>query len=238
MTPIRSEIRGLIDAYLERHPTEQGHLERLVTALKEPADPTSRATLPGHVTCSAIVIDRDQRVLHIHHRASGLTLPPGGHVAADDRTLLATALREVHEEAGIAAGDVCLTPQLLDNPIDIDIHDIAARPSKGETEHQHFDIRFAFYLVDAAPPELVLQDEEVAGAQWLPFADVRSPTLRAKLLAAEAAGLGRQPEPVNASALVHDGRGRYLLHLRDDRDGIARRLSIALITSASRAGAT
>lgn len=189
MTPMRSELRGLVDAYLERHPTERGHLERLLTALEEPADPTSRATLPGHITCSAIVIDHDRRVLHIHHRASGLTLPPGGHVDAADRTLLATALREVHEEAGIAAGDLCLTPQLLGSPVDIGIHDIAARPSKGEPQHQHFDIRFAFYLAEAAPPQLALQDEEVAGAEWLSFADVTVPTLRAKLLAAEAAGL-------------------------------------------------
>ncbi|MFI6729104.1 NUDIX domain-containing protein [Streptomyces atratus] len=70
------------------------------------------------------------------------------------------------------------------------------------------------------PPLLALQDEEVSGAQWLPFADVRSPTLRAKLLSAEAHGLDGQPEPVNTSALIHDGLGRYLLHLRDQRKGI------------------
>lgn len=56
-------------------------------------------------------------------------------------------------------------------------------------------------------PRLTLQDEEVAGARWLEFADVRSPTLRAKLLDARNQGLDGQPERVNASALIHDGHG-------------------------------
>ncbi|WP_329105521.1 NUDIX domain-containing protein [Streptomyces sp. NBC_01439] len=212
MPPARSEIRHLLAAYLERHPTEHGHLEPLSKALDEPDEPTSRTTVPGHITCSAVVIDRHRRVLHVHHRASGLALPPGGHVDAADRTLLAAALREVHEEVGIAPGNLCLTHQLLDGPIDIGIHDIAARPAKGETEHQHYDVQFVFNLAHGVAP-IVLQDDEVSGAQWLPFEQVTSPTLRAKLL---ASALDGRPEPVNASALLHDGAGRYLLHLRDN----------------------
>lgn len=225
MPPARSEIRDLLDNYLARHPTEHAHLQPLLKALDRPDEPTSRTTLPGHITCSAVVIDRNQRVLHIHHRASGLALPPGGHIDADDRTLLAAALREVHEEVGIAPGDLCLTRQLRDGPIDIDVHDIAARPAKGETEHQHYDVRFAFYLADGVP-SILLQDEEVSGAEWLAFDQVTSPTLRTKLM---ASGLDGCPEPVNASALLHDGRGRYLLHLRDNYPDIWEPGSFALL---------
>lgn len=109
------------------------------------------------------------------------------------------------------------------------IHDIDANPVKGEPAHQHVDFRFVFYLASAQPPALALQDEEVADAQWLPFADVRSPTLRAKLLSAEAEGLDGHPEPLNASALIYDQAGRYLLHLRDDRDGIWEPWTLALL---------
>ncbi|MGW1411795.1 NUDIX domain-containing protein [Streptomyces sp. NPDC002403] len=218
MPPARSSIRDLLQKYLERHPAEREQLEPLLAMLDAESEPTSRGTRPGHITCSAAVIDRHRRVLHTGHRGTGLLLVPGGHVE-DDRTLLAAALREVREETGIRPKDLCLTPQFLDAPADIDVHDIPANPGRGEPAHQHFDFRFAFYLTAEQPP-LELQDEEVSGAQWLAFTDVSSPTLRTKLLDAATAGLTGQPEPVNASVLIHDGHGRYLLHLRDLLDGI------------------
>ncbi|MFF0110460.1 NUDIX domain-containing protein [Streptomyces hirsutus] len=213
MPPTRSHIRATTEGYLARYPEEREALAGLLSVLDGAANPSSRATLPGHVTCSAAVIDRHRRVLHIGHKVTGLLLAPGGHVE-DDRTLLAAALREVCEETGIRPGDLCLPPQFLGAPIDIDVHAIDANPAKGEGAHRHFDFRFAFYLATEEPLPLALQDEEVSGAQWLPLADVRSPTLRAKLLDAEALGLDGLPEPVNASALVHDGHGRILLGLR------------------------
>ncbi len=80
-----------------------------------------------------------------------------------DRTLLKAAVRQVGEETGIKPGDLCLTP-LLGIPVDIDYHGIDARPEKGELTHRHYDRRFAFYLAEEQP-DLVLQDEEIAGAQ-------------------------------------------------------------------------
>ncbi|MFC8360736.1 NUDIX domain-containing protein [Streptomyces griseorubiginosus] len=229
MPPSRSHVRATVEAYLSRHSEERDGLEGLLAVLEGTGEPLSRATLPGHVTCSAVVIDRDRRVLHVGHRATGLLLTPGGHVEAGDRTLLAAAVREVCEETGLRPGDLCLTPQFLDEPIDVDVHDLDANAAKGEPAHQHFDFRFAFYLSTEQPPALALQEEEVAGARWLRYDDVRSPTLRAKLLDAEAHGLDGRPEPVNASALIHDGAGRYLLHLRDDRDGIWEPWVLALL---------
>ncbi|MGW4103171.1 NUDIX hydrolase [Streptomyces sp. NPDC004976] len=218
MPPSSTAIRRTIEAYLGRHPGERDVLTELLAALDRPGDVTARTTLPGHVTCSGVVIDRQARVLHIRHRATGgLILAPGGHIEPGDRTLLAAALREVAEEAGIPPGALCLTRQLLGSPIDIDVHDIDASPSKGESAHRHYDVRYVFYLAVEEPPTIALQDEEVSGAQWLPQAEVTSPTLRAKLL---AAGLDGSPEPVNASALIHDGAGRYLLHLRDHKPGV------------------
>ncbi|MEU5578861.1 NUDIX domain-containing protein [Streptomyces huasconensis] len=142
MPPNSSAIRTTIDRYLDRHPDERDALAGLLAALDRPGDVTARTTLPGHVTCSAVVVDSQCRVLHIRHRATGgLMLVPGGHVEPGDRTLLAAALREVSEETGIAPGALCLTPQVLGAPLDIDVHDIDASPSKGEPAHHHYDFR-------------------------------------------------------------------------------------------------
>ncbi|MEU6275747.1 NUDIX domain-containing protein [Streptomyces populi] len=218
MPPSSTAIRRTVEAYLARHPGERDALAGLLAALDRPVDATARTALPGHVTCSAVVIDRQGRVLHIRHRATGgLALTPGGHIEPGDRTLLAAALREVSEEAGIGPGALCLTRQLLGSPIDIDVHDIDAGPSKGEPAHRHYDVRYVFYLAEEEAPPIAPQDEEVSGARWLSQPEVTSPTLRAKLLSARLDG---RPEPVNASALIHDGTGRYLLHLRDHKPGV------------------
>ncbi|MGI5262394.1 NUDIX hydrolase [Streptomyces angustmyceticus] len=234
MPPSHSHIRKTVEAYLACHPGERDAVAGLLAALDRPEDAASRMTLPGHVTCSAVVIDRDRRVLHIRHRAAdGLMLVPGGHVEPGDRTLLAAALRELSEEAGISPGALCLTPQTLGAPIDIDVHDIGAAPAKGEPAHQHYDFRYAFYLADDQRPEITLQEREVTGVQWLACTDVTSPTLRAKLL---DTGLDGLPEPVNASAVIHDGAGSYLLHLRDDRPEIWQPWTFALVGGGRKRG--
>lgn len=63
-----------------------------------------------------------------------------------------------------------------------------------------------------------MQAEGVSATVWVPLDQVPSPTLREKLLAAP---WGAEPEPVNASALIHDAAGRYLLQLREQREGIS-----------------
>ncbi|MEU0693057.1 NUDIX domain-containing protein [Streptomyces niveus] len=216
MPPARSDILHLLEDYLIHHPGERAQLTPLLAELDAKAEPTCRAALPRHITFSAVVIDRDRRVLHIGHKTPGKLLAPG-RAEPQDRTPQAAALRAVREDAGIHPGDLCVTRQFLDQPIDIGVIDIDTGPARAEPAHRHYDFRFAFYLVAQQRPPLTLQDEEVAGARWLPFPDVRSPTLRAKLL---DSGLDGQPEPVNACALIHDGHGRYLLHLRDQREGI------------------
>ncbi|MFG2339872.1 NUDIX domain-containing protein [Streptomyces yangpuensis] len=217
MSPSPSSIRRTLEVYLGRHPGERDALAGLLAALERPVDATARTTLPGHITSSAAVIDRQGRVLHIRHRATGaLMLAPGGRVEPGDGTLLAAALREAAEEAGITPGVLCPTRQLLGSPIGIDVHGIDVSSSKGPAR-LHYDFRYVFYLADEKPPKIVLQDEAASGAQWLPQPEVASPTLRAKLLAAH---LDRRPEPVNASALIHDKAGRYLLHLRDHKPGV------------------
>ncbi|MFJ3174728.1 NUDIX hydrolase [Streptomyces roseus] len=209
MPPSRAHIRDLVTAYLERCPVEVPLLAPLLRLLDEDAEPTSRSTMPGHITCSAVVVDHDRRVLH---NVFGLLLAPGGHVEAGDRSLPEAALREVQEEAGIPPDALCATAAYGSLPIDIDVFDVEANPVKGERAHQHWDFRFVFQLVDG-DVEVTVQPEEVSAAEWLAFDEVTALPLRAKLC---ASGLDGRIEPVNASALIHDGQGRYLLHLRDD----------------------
>ncbi|MFJ9613477.1 NUDIX domain-containing protein [Streptomyces noursei] len=205
-------IRTTVENYLARHPHERRQLGGLLDALDRPADITSRSTFSGHVTCGAIVVDPLGRILHVLHLASGKVLPPGGHTEPEDDSLAEAALRELHEETGIPPQAVTPWPGHEAVPFDIDIHDIDARPSKGEPGHQHFDLRFLFRLRTATDVPVVLQVEEVGGIEWRPVDRVYSPSLREKLLKLTPEA---EPETANASALIYNDRGEYLLHLRD-----------------------
>ncbi|MEK8146361.1 NUDIX domain-containing protein [Streptomyces sp. M10(2022)] len=92
--------------------------------------------------------------------------PPGGHAEPSDESLPAAALRELHEETGMPPQTVTPWPGYETVPLDIDIHDMDARPSKGEPGHVHFDLRFLFRLHTADEVPVVLQEEEVGGIEW------------------------------------------------------------------------
>ncbi|GAA3368459.1 hypothetical protein GCM10020367_06890 [Streptomyces sannanensis] len=179
MPPSPNHIRDTVDAYLARHPGERNNLDPLFKALADAEDPTSRKTFPAHVTCSAIVIDDNDQVLHIRHNATGKALAPGGHNEPGDRDLPSAALRELHEETGIPCDAVVPIPGFETVPLDIDVHDINANPAKGEPAHQHIDFRWPFRL--RAQHSVTLQTEEVSGYEWRSFEDSASPTVRDKL---------------------------------------------------------
>jgi 8-oxo-dGTP pyrophosphatase MutT (NUDIX family) len=179
MPPTRAHIRATLDRYLSRHPEERQLLLPLRESLAVPADPTSRTTHPGHVTCSAILIDPEGRVLHLHHKALDIDVTPGGHIEHHDEDLTAAVLRELEEEAGIPCHAVSPPSGMAGIPLDINIHTIPASLAKGEPEHQHFDFRFPFCV--AQDHIVVLQDAEVTGYRWLPASAVTSPSVAAKL---------------------------------------------------------
>ncbi|MFG2335194.1 NUDIX domain-containing protein [Streptomyces yangpuensis] len=223
MPPTRSHLRGAVAAHLERRPAAREALEDLLTALDAGADPAgptdpARPTAPaGLITCSAVVVDRHRRVLHVRHRPGGSLLLPGGPVGPDDRTLLDAALRAVHEQAGIPPAALCRTAEYLDVPVDIDVRTAQAGPTGGEPARRHYDFRMVLHLAEEETADAPPRPEGAPGAEWLPFDEVGPPALRAGLLESGPDGLA---EPVNASALIHDGAGRYLLHLRDHVPGI------------------
>ncbi|MFC8722050.1 NUDIX domain-containing protein [Kitasatospora sp. NPDC057198] len=148
------------------------------------------AAPPAHVTCGAVVLGHGHDVLRVRG-------------AAADPDPLAGAIRAVEAATGIKAAELCLVPPFLDRPAAIE--PLGAEPPGGGYE-------FHYVLRLAAPPP-----PAPARGEWRPLAELPASGLRDALLAA-GAGVGPdgRPEPVNASALVHDGHGRYLLHLRDN----------------------
>ncbi|WP_234381810.1 NUDIX domain-containing protein [Streptomyces dysideae] len=106
------------------------------------------------------------------------TVPNGGHLEADDVSLLAAAQRELTEETGIPASAV--TPAGR-RPVHIDAHHIPANSAKGEPDHQHFDFRFLFRT---SADVVNLHTEEVTAAAWRPADTIENEALRSRVLEA------------------------------------------------------
>ena len=120
--------------------------------------------------------------LLVRHRKLDRWLQPGGHCDPSDATTLATALREAREETGLAG----LTPLLSGRPLDVDVHEIPARP--GEPAHLHYDVRY----LASSPEEGGAGDAaEVSGLGWFSLPEALALGVDASLVRAlrKAAGL-------------------------------------------------
>ena len=118
------------------------------------ADPLERASLPDHLTASAVVVAPDRGALLLHHAKLRQSFQPGGHVDGDGN-LLAAAWREATEEAGMD-GLVAVLPAL-----DLDVHDV---PYPDGSFHVHHDLRF---LLLAPPDAEAAHNDESTGARWV-----------------------------------------------------------------------
>ncbi|MDR7086293.1 8-oxo-dGTP pyrophosphatase MutT (NUDIX family) [Aeromicrobium panaciterrae] len=114
------------------------------------ADATSRDCHPDHLTASALIVSADhQRVLLTLHHVIKRWLQTGGHIDPEDESLAEAALREAHEESGIAGLTIDPVPVVLS------LHEVPKcgpiRPS------HHLDVQF----VAVAPPDAqhVISDE-------------------------------------------------------------------------------
>ncbi|MFI0218857.1 NUDIX hydrolase [Streptomyces lydicus] len=210
-------IHDILTAYLRRYPDERSLLQPLLDRLAAGYDVTSRTDFDGHVTTSGVVVNDGDEVLLIHHRASGRRIQPGGHCETPDLTLAAAVRREIAEETGVTALEPCCGGE----PVHIDIHQIEARPDKGEPAHTHYDVRYLFRT--RGTPKVTLQAEEASDAEWRGPSQLGDPVLRARVLAALGRPQeGRTPEdnPYGTLVVITNEPGQVLMHLRDEKDGI------------------
>src|SRR6266496_2271716 len=98
------ELHSLSDlaTELEKDGAALKSLELIRYLLEHSPDPFSREQfIPGHITCSGMVIAPDgDGVLVVHHRRLVRWLLPGGPVEPEDATIAVSARREVTEETG------------------------------------------------------------------------------------------------------------------------------------------
>lgn len=140
-----------LEEHASRFPEEQDSVNYMISFLERNQEKSFHNWHwdDGHITASLLVVNPEfTKVLLMFHKKLQRWLQFGGH-SDDSPDVLATAIREFHEESGILE-----EPEIYrysDSPnfpiFDIDIHDIPP-DTKGRPRHKHYDIRFLGIVPD------------------------------------------------------------------------------------------
>ena len=162
----QKSVLSLLNDYQPKDLEEQKARQFIQDFVQQHTAFWSRETLNGHLTASAWITDRHchQAVL-LHHRKLDMWVQPGGHIDANDASLMDASRREAIEETGLST----LAPMQMDI-FDLDVHAIPAR--KSEPEHWHLDIRF-WWVADDLSLQINDESHELA---WLSAAEIRKRT--------------------------------------------------------------
>ena len=157
----RKELLDQIAAYAPYNEQEQRDKVLILQWIRQNENAFCRDNTVAHITASAWVVSPDRsRVLMVYHNIYNSWSWLGGH--ADGETdLLAVAIREVKEEAGIA--HVC--------PVSKEIFSLEALTVDGHikngqyvSSHLHLNVT---YLLEADPEEAVsVKADENSGVAW------------------------------------------------------------------------
>lgn len=144
----------------------QSNYAEQASAILASSSPCSRLNNEGHITASGLVI-KGNKVLLILHPYIKKWFQPGGHIHEGESPIKA-AIREVYEETGL----VCMSDIENPEPIDVDIHEIPANPSKNECAHLHIDL---LYKLKVLREEVPLEKITLG---WFFFDQIDSPRIQ------------------------------------------------------------
>ncbi len=168
-------IQNLLRVYCEKNSEEINyrHFEKFLNSNKSLI---SRNNFLGHITASAILLDSTlSKILLVYHKNLSKFIQPGGHVNETDTTLQQTAIRELSEETGFTnILPISYDSSNPDIPIDIDIHIIPENQKKQEPQHQHFDFRYVFILLEDHQKNI--SEEKIGSIVWKPIKELEVPT--------------------------------------------------------------
>ena len=156
-----NELRERIVNYIPYDEQEESDKEYILKFIDTFDDVLTRKNIFGHFCSSAFVVNKNiSKVLMIYHNIYNSWSWLGGH--ADGETdLLAVAIREVREEAGIAHVYPVLEEIFSLESLTVDGH---IKKGKYVSSHLHLNIT---YLLEADPEEhLSIKEDENSGVAW------------------------------------------------------------------------
>ena len=157
----RQELMDQIENYIPYNEQEEKDKALILDWIRQNADAFSRENKVAHMTASAWVVNpKRDKVLMVYHNIYDSWSWLGGH--ADGETdLLAVALREVKEEAGISKVRPVSEKIFSLESLTVDGH---VKKGTYVSSHLHLNVT---YLLEADPEEAVsIKADENSGVAW------------------------------------------------------------------------
>ena len=172
MSLISDPVAELLARHRPQDGAEAADLDRSRELARTADDPWLRS-LPLHFTASALVVHPPSaRVLLRWHQRQQAWLQVGGHGDPGETDPVAIALREGHEETGLA--DLVPWPDAA--LLQVAIVDVPARGD--EPDHQHADLRF---ILATGEPDTARPESPDAPLRWLTVPEARQVSTEANV---------------------------------------------------------
>ena len=167
---IAQETLWAIAAYVPRCEQEAND-QRLILeyARQYPDTVLTRDNGIAHITSSGFVVNAAcDRVLMIHHNLLNTWAWTGGH-ADGENDLLAVAVREAYEEAGVRA-----VPQTGEIAA-IDILYVPRHTRRGRFVGTHLHLNVSYVLIAGERARLAVNPDENTAVRWFRPAEIKAP---------------------------------------------------------------
>ena len=157
----RQELVEQLAAYIPFNEQEEMDKSLILRWIQENDDAFSRENRIAHITASAWVVNKDRsKVLMVYHNIYNSWSWLGGH--ADGETdLLAVAVREVREEAGIT--DV---RPVSENIFSLESLTVDGHIKKGRYVSSHLHLNITYLLEADSNEHVSIKADENSGVAW------------------------------------------------------------------------
>lgn len=157
----RSDLEKAIETYIPYNEQEERDQVLILDWLRQHENAYSRENEIAHMTASAWVVNKDRsKVLMVYHKIYNSWSWLGGH-ADGEKNLLAVALREVREEAGISS----VRPVSKDL-LSLEILTVDGHRKKGRYVPCHLHMNVTYLLEADELEETRVKEDENSGVGW------------------------------------------------------------------------
>tara|TARA_B110000503_G_C7119509_1_gene401855 strand:- start:140 stop:682 length:543 start_codon:yes stop_codon:yes gene_type:complete len=150
---------------VEAYPENDKNKQQILLFLEQHEDFWTKNNALGQITASCWVLNKDRtKALMTHHKKLDRWLQIGGHLEAEDDSIVDSCIRELKEESGLTQFKL-----LQEEIFDLDVHDIS-ESKKGVPAHIHYDIRMIFE--EEEDEEIQFDKEESNKIIWMSLSEI------------------------------------------------------------------